>query len=427
MKIAYLIPEFPGQTHIWMWREMQHLRDWGWEIQVISTRPPRKFYEARHTWAGSAKAHTIYLTDRLTHSIGPLLLCVLWALATRPIRLLSCARLAWSLPIDARPAWRYLLPLLPAACRLARESTRLRIQHVHCHTCANGAVLAMMNRRLTYIPFSMTLNANIEWWGGAMREKFKDASFTVVITNWLLEQVRRDYPELPRSKMILGRVGVDTRRWQAQRVFSREPGAEFRLVSVGRLKEKKGHGEVIQAVARLSKMDCRISLRILGDGPDRMRLQAMIESLNLHEQVCLLGSVAEERVIEELAAADAFVLVSHTEPLGVAYMEAMALGLPTIGTTDGGAGEIIDDGVSGLLVTPQDTDAIASAIVRLMGDSQLRARMSLAGRHRIVHQFDSRLGAAVLFERISGELAPLAASSDSIIAECTPACGLGPT
>ena len=82
---------------------------------------------------------------------------------------------------------------------------------LHSHACANSAILCMMVRLLIGIPFSMTLNANIEFWGGAMREKFEEAEFTIAITQWLLDQIRRDFPTLRPDQALLGRIWVQAK------------------------------------------------------------------------------------------------------------------------------------------------------------------------------------------------------------------------
>ena len=97
------------------------------------------------------------------------------------------------------------------ACVLAREAKRCGIQHLHSHSCANSAILAMMLKRLTGVGYSMTLNANIDGWGGAMALKFADADFTIAITEWLLAQMKRDFPN-PSTRS--GAAGVDWCRQQ---------------------------------------------------------------------------------------------------------------------------------------------------------------------------------------------------------------------
>ena len=89
------------------------------------------------------------------------------ALLTSPIGLVRCLGVGLTLPVESRPLWRKVLPLVVPACFLAREARRRGVTHLHSHTCANSAILCMMARRLIGVPFSMTLNADIEIWGGA--------------------------------------------------------------------------------------------------------------------------------------------------------------------------------------------------------------------------------------------------------------------
>ncbi len=83
-------------------------------------------------------------------------------------------------------------------------------------------------------------------------------------------------------------------------------------------------------------------------------------------------------------------------------MEAMALGLPTVGTDAGGITEIITNGEDGLVVPTEDEERLAAAIAQLMDDSDLRRRLSRSGRRTIVDRFDSRIGAALFYERLFG-------------------------
>jgi hypothetical protein len=99
-------------------------------------------------------------------------------------------------------------------------------------------------------------------------------------------------------------------------------------------------------------------------------------------------------------------LARHAAPLGVVYMEAMAAGVPTIGTRAGGVGEIITDGHDGLLVPPRDPAALAAAVERLIDEPEFAVTLGMNGRATIEERFDSRLGAATLYTRVMGKNPP---------------------
>jgi glycosyltransferase involved in cell wall biosynthesis len=401
-RVGHVIPEFPGQTHVWMWREIQALRAWGVDLRIFSTRRPPSRDRARHAFAVAAEAETTYLWPMgLRAALG----ATLWGLA-RPRRLLACVRLALTLPVDLRFRRLRLLALLLPGLRFARAATSAGVGHLHSHTCSNSAILCMMVKRLVGIPFSMTLNANLEWWGGAMQEKLEDADFTLAVSERLLQQVRTEHPTLRREKAQLGRIGVDTRRWVPTpgRVLAR--GGPVRAIIVARLHRIKAHDVLLDAMEILRQRQVHVELDIVGDGPERQSLEEQCRRLRLSDRVTFAGSLGEDHIIERMRRADLFVLPSRHEPLGVAYMEAMSMELPTIGTTSGGVQEIIDHGVDGLLVPPEDPIALADAIEGLVASPEMRSRLGVAGRRKIVRLFDSRLGAATLYERVFHAAAP---------------------
>lgn len=398
--VAYLIPEFPGQTHIWMWREIACLREWGVEVRMHSTRAPQAHERARHAFASDpAVLATQYLAP-----VKPIeaIKAALW-LMLRPIRALRAAKMAVNLPVDReggkRPATIKLL--LPAAI-LARRLQVQRAVHLHVHSAASSAVVAMLAHALGGPPYSITLNADLGGWGGALFEKFERSAFTIAITKKLITEVERDLRPLPPGKLLLGRIGVDTR------VNRPDPGVTRRgIVSVARLHPSKGHDTLIRAIALLRDRGISTTLRIAGAGPQKEELEALVRELKLETVVTFLGSIGDAAVVQELQRAEVFALASHAEPLGVAYMEAMACGTPTIGTAAGGVGEIITNEVDGLLVPPRDVESLANAIERVLRDSSLRERLSIAGRQKIIDEFDSRIGARTLYERVFGPQKPL--------------------
>ncbi|HEY2586791.1 MAG TPA: glycosyltransferase [Tepidisphaeraceae bacterium] len=396
-RIGYVIPEFPGQTHTWIWRELCHLREWGVAVTIFSTRRPDPAMRAAHAFVAEAERETIFVwPPRLV----PAATALLWAVVSHPMGLLRCIRLGLTLPVDERPAVRTVLPLLVPACVLAREAARRGLERLHAHTCANGAILCMMARRLIGIPFSMTLNAQLPIWGGAMAQKFADAQFTIAITQWLLDDVKRECPHLGPDQVMLGRIGVDTRKWAPAAERAAPAAGPLRLLTVARLHWAKGHTYLLRATKQLVDAGMDVTLRIAGNGAERERLEALTAELRLGERVQFLGPLPEDAVIRELSETDVFVLASDAEPLGVAYMEAMAMAVPTLGTAAGGVAEIITDGIDGVLVPPKDPAALADALRALIADPERRQCIGQAGRETIVRRFDSRLGAATLYEHL---------------------------
>lgn len=395
--VAYLIPEFPGQTHIWMWREIACLREWGVEVRMHSTRRPPDYERARHAFASDAEVlATQYLAPVRP---GEALAATAW-LAAHPVRAARAAKMAIDLPVDReggkRPATIKLL--LPSAI-LARRLIAQNVAHLHVHSAASSAAVAMLAHALGGPAYSLTLNADLGGWGGALFEKFERSAFTIAITRKLIDEVNRELPPLSPGKLLLGRIGVDTRINQPDPAVQRQG-----IVTVARLHFSKGHDTLIRAIGLLRDRGIKTSLRIAGAGPQRDELEALVRELKLDSVITFLGSIGDKAVVAELQRAEVFALASHNEPLGVAFMEAMACGTPTIGTAAGGVGEIIDSGVDGILVPPKDAATLASAIERVLGDAELRQRLAAAGRQKIIDQFDSRIGAKTLYERVFGPL-----------------------
>jgi glycosyltransferase involved in cell wall biosynthesis len=143
------------------------------------------------------------------------------------------------------------------------------------------------------------------------------------------------------------------------------------LVFAGRLSLQKALDVALRAVAACEG----VALVVAGDGPERPRLDRLVAELGLGDRVRFLGAQPRETVLELLAAADAEVLSSGWENFPHALIEGLAVGTPVISTGGGGVGEIVDDEVNGLLVPPDDPDALAAAIRRFFADEDLRTRL----------------------------------------------------
>ena len=140
---------------------------------------------------------------------------------------------------------------------------------------------------------------------------------------------------------------------------------------------------LVEAFALVAPGHPEAVLRIIGDGPDRPAVEATIDQLRLADRVELAGRRSHPEVLQEMAWADVFALPSVNEPFGVVFLEALGAGTPVICTADAGATDVIEHGVHGLVVPPDDTAAVAGAIARLLEDRSLRERMGAAGREHV--------------------------------------------
>jgi glycosyltransferase involved in cell wall biosynthesis len=151
------------------------------------------------------------------------------------------------------------------------------------------------------------------------------------------------------------------------------------------LRGKKGHEDLIAAVRPMMAERANLHVVIAGEGGEFDKLKLMIEEFGLSERIHLLGF--RKDVNNVLRGCDLFVLPTHQEALGQAFIEAMAMGLPVIGTHVDGVPELIDSGVNGLLVPVRDVAALRGALTRLVDDAALRARFGLASRIKTDNQF----------------------------------------
>ncbi|HAG06649.1 MAG TPA: hypothetical protein DCL13_00565, partial [Peptococcaceae bacterium] len=160
-----------------------------------------------------------------------------------------------------------------------------------------------------------------------------------------------------------------------------KPPERLRLVSVGRLVPQKAHHDLIAAFATAQQRSGRdLELVILGEGPERQKLERMVAALGLAGRVFLPGAVANPYAW--LARADIFVLASAWEPFGIVITEALAVGLPVISTATDGGRDILEGTGAGILVPAGDTGALAGAIEDLVLNDEKRATLGLAARQR---------------------------------------------
>lgn len=196
---------------------------------------------------------------------------------------------------------------------------------------------------------------------------------------------------------------------QAPTLHPREQdGFKPLLVSLGRLVERKGYDYVIYAVEALLARGIEVDYMILGDGPERLRLQQLINERGLNGVISMSGPITECEKHEWLSKASLFVLPVReladrdVEGYGIVFLEAAAFGVPAVAGRSGGAPEAVLDGETGLIVDPEDVDQIADAIECVLTDRALHERLSVKARAHAAQQTWGRVA-----ERFLSEIRPL--------------------
>ncbi len=392
--IGYLIPQFPGQTHIFFWREILAVEALGTQIALFSTRMPAKGLIS-HNWSDQAIARTQYLG------------------AVKPLAMLRCllsvSPLWWGpeLRRSGRAFFKDLLISAAAAAQLRSACRKQGITHVHVHSCGRAALIAALAKRMGGPDYSLTLHGQLSDYGSGQHLKWQGAKFATVITQKLLDELPAQLGNALPERLVLQPMGVDTQALSRPDPYvPATKAAPIRLFSCGRLNIVKGHQDLFAAVRILLDQGLDIQLDIAGQDDDgghgfQQVLAARLQKLGLQDNVRLLGAISSDAVRDYLLKAHIFVLASWHEPLGVAYMEAMSCEIPTIGTDAGGVAELITDQENGLLVEPKNPEALTQAILSLINDPDLACRLAKAGRQRIVTGFDSRLGAETILAEIA--------------------------
>src|SRR5215208_5656381 len=256
-----------------------------------------------------------------------------------------------------------VLPVGAAAARLHRLPLVLTVHTSLRHT------LAVSDLRSAVLK---AIGGPIERWG----ERFAEA--VLVITPRLRRLLLSDGVEENRLHLIPPGVNPSLFEGPFEDPFT--DVGKPRVLFVGRLAPQKGVRALVVAAALIEDPSAWVLL--VGDGPERPGLEREAKRLGVGERVRFLGFFAHERLPAALAHADVLVLPSVYEELGTVLLEAMQAGLPVVASRTGGIPDVVEDGVSGLLVPPGEPEALVRAIGRLLADRDLARRLSEGAQER---------------------------------------------
>ncbi len=385
VKVAYVLKMYPRFSETFIINEILAHEEAGLDIEIFSLRPPNdgRFHEA----LARVRAPVNYLPS------GGLKLSRFWTDINQASKQFSRLWLILASPIrkDPRDIHQALL--------LAQAVKANGITHLHAHFGSIATTVARLAAQIAELPFSFTAHAKDIFHEDVdshdLRTKLDHAATTVTVSNFNLEYLQSSYASAARNVRRIYN-GIDLQRF----AYAKPSNRPAKIITVGRLVEKKGFSDLIAACALLAKTGRAFHCTIVGKGPLEQALRQQVQDLGLTQQVQLLGPRPQgevARLVQEAAVFAAPCIIGNDgnrDGLPTVLLEAMALGTPCIATDVTGIPEVLHDEETGLMVPQHDPQSLATALKRLLDDAPLRTRLANKARQRIELSFDIKKNTA---------------------------------
>lgn len=406
--IAYILGEFPSRSEYFILNEMLSLQQKGIRIQVLAIRKAAEPHEVK----GSEKIDVIYHKP-------------FFAFLAAHIYCLFLARGAWftTLGNRLRDAGWSLKALLKAGKDFSMAAWflyKLRDcppTHIHAHFLSLPARIAGIMSALSGIPFSISGHAQDIYTARTadLQQLLQASKFTITCTAYNKTFLDRQIPACLRNKIVAVYHGLDTRKWGTETMRGPQPGSRaIRILTIGRLVEKKGIIYLLQAIKELKTRNYQVKCSVIGEGPLYDQLDSYIKAHHLTKEVTLLGGLGQDALRPYYQDADLFVLpcivAANGDRDGIpnVLVESLAMGIPVITTPTSAIPELIIDGQTGILIKEKDSKGIADAVIRLLQTPDFYKRLQVNGRKKVEEEFDldnSATRLADLFRLYAGEKA----------------------
>lgn len=391
-RVAYVLKRFPRYSETFIVNEILAHEAAGLPLEIFSLRPPTDTHFSEQVEC--VKAPVTYMPSE------------------------GKAADFWTALEEANEVF----PTFRSFLRMAREEDALvgfqammiacaarqrGITHLHAHFATAATAAARLAAHLAGITYSFTAHAKDIYHDdvrpGDLARKLRDAASVVTVSDYNVAHLRATFgPSAANAFRVYNGLHL------AAFPFAAPAERPRRIVGVGRLVEKKGFPDLIDACAVLASRRQSFDCQIIGDGELRNELQARVAHHGLDGRVELLGARPQSevtRAVQQAAALAAPCVVGgdgNRDGLPTVLLEAMALGTPCVATPVTGIPEIIRDGDTGLIVPERDPEALADALQRLLDGPALRVRLAMAARRLIESQFDIDRNAARVRELFAG-------------------------
>ncbi len=394
--LTYIIGTYPGLTTTFIDREVMALRGMGAQLQILSIRQPWTKLSAEQE---ALRKDVTYL---LPIKWLPLIISHLSYALTKPKRFFSTLVYLLTRPHPSLRARLMTFIHFMEGVYAAYTLRRAPGQHLHAHFIDRAATVALVASRLLDIPYSVTAHASDIYVNPVLlKEKLANAKFVSTCTAYNRSYLSQFGKDLFNHKLLCIYHGLELERYvKVQRTKIGRPV----ILSVGQLQERKGLSYLVEACSFLGERGIQFECRIIGEGPLRPILQDQIQRLGLENFVRLLGALPHEEVIAQYQEATVFALPAilgkdgDRDGIPNVILEALSMGLPVVSTAHSGIPEVIEEGVNGLLVPPEDAKALSSALERVICNPEMQSAFGKAGRQIVADRFNPEKNARRLLE-----------------------------
>lgn len=395
MRIGYVLKMYPRLSETFIVNEILAHERAGLAIDIFSLRPPvdGRFHEmlgrvkADVTWLPSLRIRGSELWDALRDAARQF--PRLWDILTSDETIESGD--------------------LHQALFVAREVRKRGLTHLHAHFASSATTVARLAAKLADVTYSFTAHAKDIFHESVvdsdLRAKLEDASAVVTVSQFNLDYLRDRFGSSAASvRRIYNGLQLSALPFAAPSSRPR------RIISVGRLIEKKGFEYLVDACAILDGRGCEFSCDIIGNGERYAELSDRIKRRGLASRVRLLGALPQEQVIDALRDSAVFAAPcvvgadGNRDGLPTVLLESMAVGTPCVSTDVTGIPEAIINGETGIIVPQHDAATLADAIEGLLDDPQRGVAYARTARKLLEERFDIDRNTAAMRELFTGDL-----------------------
>ena len=412
-RVAYYVWHFPVLSQTFVNRELAALTQAGVHIDIVADDAEDPALADHNAARLLRNATYLDLTDKVALARH--------RRALRRRRPVAYFRVLLYVLICRHTQWKRYdsdLLLFAKAIRLAGVLQEKGTTHLHAPWADACALVALMAARLLDIPYSVQARAHdihrhpYEY---GLRERLAPAAFVVTNTRYNESRLRALVGADHAAKIHVVHNGIDLERFEPPVRVART-GGPVALLCVARLIEQKGLTHLLDACVELGRRGIDVVCDVVGGTEEPLYTTYYLEllrhrrRLGLEERVRLVGARPLADVLGMFRTADVFVLPCVVAADGSrditpnALIEAMAMGLPVVSTAVGGVPEIVEHGVSGLVVAPGDALALADALEALIRDPQRGAALGAAARRRVEEKFDIAKNVHRYVELFTGEV-----------------------